>query len=533
MKGEKSGRFFYLRYKMLLVLALGLVIAVGLFFAVSYAGCLLVEYYYMDEVSVEQRQRAYEKSLEDYVTDNQLSIRDVSGISGWVKANPDVYLMLYDGDIVVYESGWLDEDSGAYSVYMESTDENVFGDETASSEEGDLVEEGDSVAKSAADTDAAERNRAAVGSGENFDARNGEAAGEDSAVQNGTDSGTAAENAGSLDSPEASESEAGSVYSVEVPMHDIEFSDGVFTASIVEFSEMKWYDIVEFFSWGALIITILVILLLYNRRMTNRVVRLSKEVSTVANGAWGADISHRGRDEISQLAVDVKNMRNTMLERMESEKAAWNVNSELITSMSHDIRTPLTALMGYLDLLDSEDYKSEEELRRYIRNCKQKAIQLKELSDKMFQYFLVFGRESLEMETETYDTEILLQQLIGEQLFDLSNMEFVIRTDFHKKKSRLTADIHYLKRLFDNLFSNVKKYAAPHGDVLLRTRIVGEELLICIGNDIRDDDVLVESTNIGLKTCQKIVEQMNGRFRVNRSEKYFEVRIVLPVEPDE
>ena len=70
--------------------------------------------------------------------------------------------------------------------------------------------------------------------------------------------------------------------------------------------------------------------------------------------------------------------------------------------MSHDIRTPLTTLIGYLDILDSGDYRSQEELERYIGNCKQKALQLKDLSDKMFQYFLVFGRDSLEMENETY-----------------------------------------------------------------------------------------------------------------------------------
>ena len=224
------------------------------------------------------------------------------------------------------------------------------------------------------------------------------------------------------------------------------------------------------------------------------------------------------------------NLRDTMLQRLESEKEAWNTNSELITSMSHDIRTPLTTLIGYLDILDSGDYRSQEELERYIGNCKQKALQLKDLSDKMFQYFLVFGRDSLEMENETYDTEILLQQLLGEHLFYLSNMGFRLSVDFTKKKSRLTADIHYLKRLFDNLFSNIKKYAAPEGEVRIQAKIVGEGILICLSNDIRKDDALVESTNIGLKTCQKIVEQMGGRFHAEREENRFEVRVLLPVE---
>ena len=64
----------------------------------------------------------------------------------------------------------------------------------------------------------------------------------------------------------------------------------------------------------------------------------------------------------------------------------------------------------------------------------------------------------------------------------------------------------------------------------LQTKIVGEGLLICLANEVRKDDAVVESTNIGLKTCQKIVEQMGGRFAVERGESHFEVRIILPVE---
>lgn len=90
-----------------------------------------------------------------------------------------------------------------------------------------------------------------------------------------------------------------------------------------------------------------------------------------------------------------------------------------------------------------------------------------------------------------------------------------------------------MNRLFDNLFSNVKKYAVPESTVVLRTRMLGAEILFTIGNEIRRDGALVESTNIGLKTCRKIVEQMKGRFRIDRTEDYFEVNIVLPIKPEE
>ena len=151
----------------------------------------------------------------------------------------------------------------------------------------------------------------------------------------------------------------------------------------------------------------------------------------------------------------------------------------------------------------------------------------------MFQYFLVFGNDSIEMSVEPYDADILLQQIFAEQIFQLNSAGFSVKTDFTKRVGRIRADVQYINRLFDNLFSNVRKYAAPKSEVVLRTRMAGSEILISIGNEIRTDGALVESTNIGLKTCQKIVEQMKGRFRINRSETYFEVRIVFPIEPEE
>ena len=159
------------------------------------------------------------------------------------------------------------------------------------------------------------------------------------------------------------------------------------------------------------------------------------------------------------------------------EKEAWNVNSELITSMSHDIRTPLTSLIGYLDILDGEVYPSEDDCRRYVKSCRQKALQLKDLSDKMFQYFLVFGNDSIEMSVEPYDADILLQQIFLRSRFSAEQRGIFRKTDFTKRVGRIRADVQYINRLFDNLFSNVRKYAAPKSEVVLRTKMAGSEMI--------------------------------------------------------
>ena len=72
-------------------------------------------------------------------------------------------------------------------------------------------------------------------------------------------------------------------------------------------------------------------------------------------------------------------MRKSFIGRLESEDKARLANSELITAMSHDLRTPLTVLVGYLDIIEYKKYKTDENLRQYIHNSREKAYQIKYL----------------------------------------------------------------------------------------------------------------------------------------------------------
>ncbi len=312
---------------------------------------------------------------------------------------------------------------------------------------------------------------------------------------------------------------------------NITFSDGIYSVSIIDSSEIKWYDLVFYISLGIFFLFLFGILIVYNHRIIARIMLLSKEVSLIEQGDLDQPIYHKGNDEIALLAINADNMRNSIITRYKSEKEAWEANSELITSMSHDIRTPLTALIGYLEILESKGYHSEEQLNRYIKSCKEKSIQLKDLSDKLFQYFLVFGKETILMQEETFDARILLEQLISEHVFDLSSQGFDVRTGFMEQSCQITADIQYLKRLFDNLFSNVRKYASTSGPVLVHGDSDGSHLIISISNDIREDRTLMESTGIGLKTCQKITEQMNGTFEIRKNRTRFEAIAMFPIIP--
>ena len=129
MKHKEKKRILRLRYKLFFTLVLGVLLAITLFLLVQSSGTGLIEKYYMDPTSVEERLMYYENSLDAYVTANEISSQDTAMLSQWVKAQGTVYLILYDDDTIIYESGWWDEKEVMKNEETEEsgTDDNLFG----------------------------------------------------------------------------------------------------------------------------------------------------------------------------------------------------------------------------------------------------------------------------------------------------------------------------------------------------------------------------------------------------------------------
>ena len=215
---------------------------------------------------------------------------------------------------------------------------------------------------------------------------------------------------------------------------------------------------------------------------------------------------------------------------MGNEKRAWEANSELITAMSHDIRTPMTSLIGYLGLLNNTESLTEEERRRYLEAAYGKSLALKELTDELFKYFLVFGRSELELQKEDYDIHMLLMQLLGEAEFDLRDSGFNVQSiDRLEDGWLLSTDAAMLKRVIDNLVSNIKKYADLARPVIFLTEMKNGQISVTISNALSNRGSGTESTKIGLRTCEKILDALGGSFGTARDEKHFAAEFTLPM----
>ena len=311
--------------------------------------------------------------------------------------------------------------------------------------------------------------------------------------------------------------------------YHLQFADGVFRVLLVEFSETPYYDLVVILSLALACLVLILVNFLHNRSITRSIIRLSKEVQWVEQGSRDAAICSERTDEIGDLARAVERMRRSIIQRMQSEQDAWAANSGLITAISHDVRTPLTALMGYLDLLEGKQYQNEEQMERYLGASREKARQLKELTDELFRYFLVFATPEMNLHPERYDAPILMEQLLGERIIRLEEAGFRVQNTPLQRDCAVELDVQYLQRVLDNLFNNIEKHADKKSRVTVLVRLEDGRLVIDLANGVPLRPNSAESTKIGLQTCRKIIREMGGIFETQVEEGKFLAEIALPV----
>ncbi len=313
-------------------------------------------------------------------------------------------------------------------------------------------------------------------------------------------------------------------------LYPLRFSDGVYHIAIGDNSQVREDNLNRVIAVVLGALTFFSIMFWYVRRLTRRVIRLSREADAIGDGDLEAPITFKGEDELSQLAVEVDAMRHSVIQRMGNERRAWEANSELITAISHDIRTPMTSLIGYLGLLNEDGFRDPERSAQFASSAYDKAMELKDLTDELFKYFLVFGRSELELNRETLDGRLLLEQLLGEAQFDLADAGFEIQRIDFEGECQLSTDPLYLKRVLDNLVSNAKKYADRSKPILIRSELKDGRLSVSISNAVSKELDRVESTKIGLRTCEKILQSMGGSFETLRAEEEFTAAFILPTE---
>lgn len=239
----------------------------------------------------------------------------------------------------------------------------------------------------------------------------------------------------------------------KIPITTVQFSDQPAQVYLVGFYEYQYYNLLLILSVFAAVIAFIIAFLLLISHKISYIGKLEREIKILEGGNLDYKITISGRDELSSLAWSIDEMRKSFVERLGSEERVRTANRELITAISHDLRTPLTILLGYMDIIELGKYKTQEDLLQYIHNSREKAYQIKILSDKLFEYFTVSSAsEEEDVDFEIYEGRELLDQLLDEQLAVIEDIDVQIQPNYGEHPFLLEMNLVAIRRVFDNIF---------------------------------------------------------------------------------
>lgn len=227
-----------------------------------------------------------------------------------------------------------------------------------------------------------------------------------------------------------------------------------------------------------------------------------------------------GNDELTELAESINYLSETERRLIEREKQILKDRNCLIRALSHDIRTPLTAMISYTQYLRGKGNLTQEEMWEYLSIMYTKEVQMKELADRLLE-------DSKRRVEYIKDGKFLMRQLVEEWLEFLEG-EFYCRVEMEScPEFSIEIDIQELRRIFDNLSSNVEKYADFSQEVSLQIYEKNEYLIIAQQNTIGDRQEQIESHHIGLTSVRQIVSFYGGSVKITQNEEKFDICIEL------
>ena len=463
----KHRPFMSLNVKMSLAIVFALTLTLGVYMVATAAENFFAESNYLSDKAVSQNIGQAYKGLEELIAEKHVKGTDSEQLQSWLDDHKYTYLYVYDNKQSAFDGGWrVEHDQKTKHKGLTPNDQRKAIQQYTNKDLENISQD-----------DKIDRN----------------------------------------------------IFKTDVRNRIVNFADGPYYVYVDVYKEEHWHSIMSVFKIVLCAFVFIATMLIYNGRELKRIINLSAEVQKITDGDLKAPIQSRHNDEIGKLAESVNTMRDTVLEKLRSEKEAWDANTQLITAMSHDIRTPLTSLIGYLDIIEGEKYSTKEELNKYVDSCRDKAFQLKDLSDKLFQYFLVFGSHENDKELESFDAGILLQQLLTEHTAELINYGFTIDFEYNVDPVNIKVEISGIRRLFDNLFSNILKYGDRRYHVAISACCEDGAIVVRLLNSILASSKKVESNKIGLKTCERICHDMGGRFIYRDEGQLFTATVCFPI----
>lgn len=264
----------------------------------------------------------------------------------------------------------------------------------------------------------------------------------------------------------------------------------------------------------------------------------------IAKGNFDTDIPVQSGSQLGEVAESINQMSRQLHQSILEERNAEKTKNDLITGVSHDLRTPLTSILGFLEVIEEDRYQDEVELRYYVNIAYEKAQNLKKLIDDLFEYTRI--NNGLPLDIQKIDMAQFIRQLIEEFVpaLEKSGMECKLAAE---EGLIIRADGAQLVRAYENLITNAIRYGDSGKRIDIAVRSDGNQVSISFtnyGDPIPERDLpfifdrfyRVETsrskqtggTGLGLAITKSIVEIQGGEIRVRSDQQRTTFETLFP-----
>lgn len=311
---------------------------------------------------------------------------------------------------------------------------------------------------------------------------------------------------------------------------EINFRDGPATVYLVGFFDYQFYIYAVILD---ILIAFLLFLFMFTRFFQKKIdyIRLlEEEIKLLETGGMSYEITVDGEDELARLAEGLNQMRITLKENMEKEDALAHANNDLVVRVAHDLRTPLTALLLYLDLLNEGQISDREEQKKYIEKSRNKAIQIKQMSDRLFERFLISREEKCKLELPC-KVQLVFEDLLSEMTGYLITHQFEVETEIQWPQQKVCVSTEYVGRILDNISSNIIKYADYTEKVKIAILSEKDCFIVLFLNKIKEREPQERkgSTGVGIQNICIMMEHMGGSCQTHQNGQHYILELRFPV----
>ncbi|WP_101696522.1 sensor histidine kinase [Clostridium minihomine] len=291
------------------------------------------------------------------------------------------------------------------------------------------------------------------------------------------------------------------------------------------------------------------ILLLYFRhfsRVLQEFAQLTDQISQMKNGASYTPLSLRKESDLFLAAEELNSIQSGINHAVEEQVRAERMKIELVTNVSHDIKTPLTSIINYIELLRQEK-DLPEHVQDYVEILAGKADRLKKMVQDIFEVSKA-STGNIELHLEPLILQKLIQQTLADMEENISESRLALKLDFPQEPVYILADGNRMYRVFQNLFRNALQYSLEGSRIFIQLTVQDGAALTQIKNTSRfaldnlpdvterfvrgDESRTTDGTGLGLSIAKSFTEACGGTFSVSTNADLFGVTVSFPSVPD-